>query len=335
MNRRAVLLVAAVVLAAAAYGAWWLLLARGLEAGIAAWIEARRNEGWRIEHGKIAIGGFPFRLIAEVADPAIEAPDWSWSGPVWRAVVKPWDHAHVFAMAEGTQKFGLRFGDERIEATLDGDKLLASLRHSQGVVRRVDVDLSKPIFDSAALRGRYAAERLEIHFRRNAGEAADRPAGTRDLALDTKDAILPQGLGGPLGNLLGTARLRARLAGEIGTGKDALIAWREAGGTVELEELSVAWGPLEARLNATLALDRQNRPLGAGTLRARGHEKTIDAVEGAKLLRPIEAQMLRLAFAAMAKRDADPRPFVELPATAQDGRLSIGPVPVLRFGPLF
>jgi len=335
MDRRAVLLIAVLVAAVAAYGAWWLALARAVDKGIQEWIEARRAEGWRIEHGRIETSGFPFRLIAEVEGPKLAAQGWSWSGAVVRAVAKPWDFGHIFAMAEGPQLFGFEFDGQRREATLEAEKMLASFRQTEGRIRRADVDLTKPVLASAAFGGTTSAERLQIHFRANSGETADRPADTADVALSADGALLPAERAGPLGPALSRASMRARLKGEIGGSKEALAAWRDGGGTIEIDGAKLVWGPLEAELNATLALDKAWRLLGAGTLKARGYDKTIDAVEAAKLLRPVEAQMLRIALAVKAKRDADPRAFVELPVTAQDGRLSVGPVPVLRLQPLF
>ena len=335
MDRRAILLVGSLVLALAAYAAWWFALAQSLREGVLAWTEARRAEGWTIAHGAIETSGFPFRLILSLPEPNVVAPGWSWSGPMLRGVVKPWGPGHVIATVEGRQRGRLDAGETAVEFAMSMERAVASFRIAQGRATRFDLEIVSPVLDAQPQGGRFSAHRVELHYRANDGQGADRPDGSADIALSTEGLRLPDGLAGLLGADVAAAGLRARLKGDIGAGREALARWRDEGGTVEIEGATLLWGPLDARLDATLALDKAWRLLGAGTLRARGYDKTIDAVEAARLLRPVEAQMLRLALATRAKRDADPRAFVDLPATAQDGRLFVGPVPVLRLQPLF
>jgi hypothetical protein len=335
MDRRAIVLVGSLVLALAAYATWWFALAASLRDGLRAWIEARRAEGWTVAHGDIETSGFPFRLILSLPEPSIAAPGWSWSGPVLKGVVKPWGPDHVIAAVEGRQVGRLGHGEAALDFALSMERAVASFRIAKGRASRVDLEIVVPVLDATPPGGRFAAQRVEVHYRANEGQVPDRPAGSADIALSAEGLRLPEGLGGPLGADVASAAIRARIKGDFGLEREALARWRDDGGTIEIEGATLAWGPLDARLDATLALDKAWRPIGAGTLRARGYDKTIDAVEAARLLRPVEAQLLRLALATRAKRDGDPRAFVDLPATAQDGRLFVGPVPVLRLQPLF
>ncbi|HZH45399.1 MAG TPA: DUF2125 domain-containing protein, partial [Roseococcus sp.] len=54
-------LLALVLLAGGACVAGWDMATRRMEAGLAAWSEARRAEGWRVAHVPAERVGFPFR----------------------------------------------------------------------------------------------------------------------------------------------------------------------------------------------------------------------------------------------------------------------------------
>jgi hypothetical protein len=115
-----------------------------------------------------------------------------------------------------------------------------------------------------------------------------------------------------------------------------MARWRDSGGKIDVTRFVLTWAPLDADGDATLALDQANRPLGAGTLRVRGHNEAIDALVQARLIRPQEAFAAKLMLSPLARPAPDGRPQIQTPVTAQDGRLSINnipllPLPALRF----
>src|SRR6185295_1371880 len=87
--------------------------------------------------------------------------------------------------------------------------------------------------------------------------------------------------------------------------REAVAAWRDAGGTLEIRRLTLDWAPL------ALAGDG---PLGAFTLRIAGYAETIDAIAGAGALRPREAAAIKAALNLLARQEgADGRREVRLP----------------------
>ncbi|MEM8793793.1 MAG: DUF2125 domain-containing protein [Pseudomonadota bacterium] len=83
MKRIIGIMAAAVVLAGAAWALWWQALASGQEAAIAAWFDARRDQGWQAEHGTVEVEGFPVRLERRIQNIALTDPGtgWSWNLP--------------------------------------------------------------------------------------------------------------------------------------------------------------------------------------------------------------------------------------------------------------
>lgn len=114
---------------------------------------------------------------------------------------------------------------------------------------------------------------------------------------------------------------------------DAMIQWRDAGGTVEIERLVANWGPLALTANGTLALDHRLQPIGAFTATVRGYNETVDAVVAAGAMTPAQATATKLWLNAKMESD-EGGAKVKLPITIQDGMLSMGPVKLAQLPPI-
>jgi hypothetical protein len=125
---------------------------------------------------------------------------------------------------------------------------------------------------------------------------------------------------------------KGRLPG--GTLANSIAAWRDDGGSIEINKVAVRWGPVDADGNGTLALDEQNRPLGAFTARWRGYDETIDALQATGQLKPFPAAAAKIALRALARQNKDGPDEVQIPLTAQDGRLFVAGIPLLPVPPL-
>ena len=75
-------LLIAVAVIAALLAAGWLVVARGVEAGLRGWFEARNAEGWVAEYGALSTDGFPHSFRTVLTDITLADPD---SGLVWSA----------------------------------------------------------------------------------------------------------------------------------------------------------------------------------------------------------------------------------------------------------
>src|SRR3546814_20885801 len=71
-----------------------------------------------------------------------------------------------------------------------------------------------------------------------------------------------------------------------GPPSQAIEAWRQNGGTVEIPWLNLVWGPLDLRAKGTATLDGRMRPLGALTADIRGYRETLTAFSSAGLVPP-------------------------------------------------
>lgn len=83
MRRLIKWLVMIVVLLATTWSVWWYIGASGQEAGLAHWLEQRRDEGWQAEAASIEVTGYPMNFRLEAREIALADPrsGWSWEAP--------------------------------------------------------------------------------------------------------------------------------------------------------------------------------------------------------------------------------------------------------------
>ena len=159
------------------------------------------------------------------------------------------------------------------------------------------------------------------------------PPPSAELSLRLDGVTLPQAQPGPLGPHVQWLTAEAVLDGSVrpdGPAK-ALAAWRDEGGAVEIRRLELAWGPLLLSGNATLALDGNMQPEGAGTANIRGYGETIDALVAQGLMKPQAGTLTKAALGLMAKTPADGGAKVlTVPLSIQNRVLYAGPIGLLK-----
>lgn len=297
----------------------WLVLAQRVEAEVAAWAEARRAEGYVLAWSRLDVGGFPLRFVVGFADARIAKDGWSIEAPLLSADLAPWRPDRIDLAASRLAVAGPGGGLALETAT-------AALALEGGRASRLTVE-------GAAAIARAGAEEL----------------GRADKARLVVDRFAPDAPDWRTESLAGQATLwraqpAARFAGRLlfdepfdldltGAIKGPLTTferWRDAGGTTELDRLTLAWGPLKVDGNATVSLDGEMRPLGAGTATLRGVDPTLDRLAARGDVKPGDAAIAKVVLGLMAKPAADGASEVSVPVTAQDGQLYLGPVPVLK-----
>lgn len=345
MRRSLAIVVVAVALAAGAYTLYWFRAADALGTGVASWADARRAEGWTVALGPVAVGGFPFRLEAVVDGFTIgrDSPvAWRWTGPRLTAAAPPWTTDRLSLDAPGAHRIKAQLPgrEERIAfdaATAHGTVRLAP----DGKIARLDAVLAG-VSGQSGEGGHFHADNvvLELDGATNAGA----PAGPGSGALRAPEAgrihltaqgiDLPDGTTGPLGRHIDHLEAEIGLDGALPSGpsRQALEAWRQAGGTVELRKVVVDWGRFQAEADGTLALDSDMQPIGAFTTRLSGVDNALDALVATGRIDPRAGAMAKIVLHVLAKPANDPaQPSeVQVPVTLQDRKLFLGPAALVR-----
>lgn len=144
------------------------------------------------------------------------------------------------------------------------------------------------------------------------------------------DANVTENLGRRLDRLAGHLSVRGALD-PTDISPAGLARWRDAGGTVELSDFTLVWGPLRIAGEGTLAVDQALQPVGAFTAQIAGLDRLINLLEQNGNLPPQQAAIARIALAVLTRAPANGGPLeARVPVSIQNRQLSVGPIPLLR-----
>lgn len=316
-----------------AWTAVWMVAARHIADRFVQWVDVQRAAGITVAFESFDVKGWPFGWRAVIEKPSASgagAAGWAWSGERLVASTDPRDLSTVSFRIPGLHAARVGAGDLATNLKLRAARPEGTLRFDdKGRVERLDLD-----FEALELTLDDAPEPLQVRALKF-GLAPHRPdnptyrTDTLDLSVDAKGVRLPAPVEAlaTLGRDIVSAGIVARVQGRIIGTKlgEALKVWRDDGGTLEVSKLALAWGPLLLDGDGTVALDAENRPMGAATARIAGFGETIDALATSGTIRPAMAAGLKIALTLMARQDAEAgnRPRVTIPMTAQDGAFSV------------
>ena len=131
--------------------------------------------------------------------------------------------------------------------------------------------------------------------------------------------------------------MEAKLSGPALVGWDvaSLNRWRAGGGILEIQNLQVSAGGLGVVFSGTIALDALFRPIGAGTVVIDGYRELLETFYSSGLINNVAkiAATLTLDLLSIVSEDSG-QTSVEAPISVQDGVLSVGPVALMKVGPV-
>jgi hypothetical protein len=337
MRRRLwVLLLALPVLLLIGDVVYWRFAVRQLQAGYQAWIHQRQAAGWKTTVGQTAEGGWPLSATLTITGLALQggAPDiiegvrWSADRITLRSDL--WHPTALVISVAGEQRLGVGPGPDlpvtadRLDATLGLH--LGEVPHAVDLVAR---NLRAGPGDPA---NTLTVGLLQTHVTLDPSPAQDHPSAA--FSVSAEAIGLPQAVKWPLGPILSSFTIDGSLIGAMPLGHgltQAATAWRDAGGSLEIQHLALGWGPLGLTASATLALDDQLQPMGAGTSRIIGYAATLDALAKNGVLSRSAVVAAKAVLSLLAGSPDDNAPSeVDVPLTLQYRTLSMRQVPLVR-----
>ncbi|MFI4985954.1 MAG: DUF2125 domain-containing protein [Alphaproteobacteria bacterium] len=337
---RPLLALSALALLAAGYTAFWFYEAGVVRSGLAEWTAVRRAEGMTVDYEAPRISGFPLRIKARVEHPTIADPaqHWRWRGDAVEAAAFPWAFRHVTVHPIGRQELSFVVAGDTAVMTASAAEASATVAVGErGALQKGSFDAADITLSLPGAAGAVSARLVHVELAAAASPSGDAKgpalAPSLAIALRIEDLTLPAAAAGPLGPQLGQLTAEGQLRGPL-DGKSALAAlagWRDAGGTLELKSFSLAWGPLQLAGNATLALDPNMQPEGAGTAQIRGFEETIDGLVEHGLVKANDGAIAKGVLGLLAKTPPDGGPkLLTVSLTIQKQALYAGPIRLLR-----
>lgn len=337
MRRWLIPFLGAIVVLAIGYAGLWLWAEHELGRGFSRWAAAGRSSGWQISCAPPRHGTSPLAATLVVPDLTVAGGDDQIPGGLaWHAerVVIEVSLLHprvVVVRAHGAER--LRFsGLPDVPFTANDLHALVPLQLGEPP-RRVDIEAANlsagaPASDGSGL----SVTHLELHVQWPQQEQGLQPSFA--VAMRASDLVLPGRAQWPLGPHVALVTGDAAFNGQMPrayTLAERAAAWRDAGGQLRAQRVTLTWGALNLSGNATLSLDHGLQPTGSGTARVVDPSETLNALAAHGVI------TRRAAFAAnavLALMEHVPEgggsPVVEIPVTVQDRTLSVGNIPLAK-----
>jgi len=330
------LLVGVLLLATAHFAIWRYEVGR-LDAGFAAWLAARRAEGWHANTGTPEPGGWPMAATLTVPDLLLEGGEpeipqgLAWSAERIELRVELFSPATLAVNATGTQH--LRIGDAP-DIAFTAESMVAQLPLT--AVAPPDAVSVTTRTLRAGLGTVGSSDSVTIGLAQLDGAIGSPTAWSWRLSAEA--IALPADRAWALGNRISSLSTEGALDGPLppaGSLTALATAWRDGGGRFEIRRLAMGWGPLGLSGNATLTLDQRLQPAGTGSVRAIGYDAALDALVSGRVLTPGAGLAAKAVLSLLAGSRAEGGsqggpPEVEVPLTLQDRTLSMRQAPLVR-----
>jgi hypothetical protein len=325
------LLGAVLIIGIGVYSAFWWIAAGKIERAATAWREAAPAQKIDVSWQKMRVGGYPFSFRLELSGVALKSsatnPPAELQAPNASASIWPWNfHTAWFDAPDGLSasvgpantpfaKLSADQGDGAVALSGDGGTTiwlsLYGAKTSAG--------------ETLAARAIHAWVILPP------GAPATHLDSGLVFAVAARDLTLPAAPPGfsPTIDDLGFS-LTMRGAFPAGPLRQAATAWRDSGGTVELDHLDLRWGDMAINGSGTLALDSDLQPVGGLSGGVSGFDPLLTALVASGRVKASDARVARLALAMLAKTGPDGRPEIAASLTIQNGEMYLGPA---KLGP--
>jgi hypothetical protein len=246
----------------------------------------------------------------------------------------PWRLDRITLRNRGANRVSLTRDTLRVDGTLECDDVLVRLEAGRRDGGRYLVELEGAKLSLTEPPMTAEATHFAVDLRLYRVQPGDHLQTAADLGLGVTNLVT--GLVGAVQGTPMTANLHANLMGAVPAGPldQAVAAWRDDGGTIEVRRLTFAASSVNVLANGTLALDNQMRPMGAATAAIRGFDEALDRLTRAGTVNPRDAQLAKLLLAAVAQPNADGERVLNVPVTGQNGWLYVGPMRLTRLDPL-
>jgi hypothetical protein len=323
---------AALLVLIGGYSAYWLFVARQIGDGIGAWAQSAGDKEVDASWRAVGVTGFPLSFRVSLTDLVLRDRSVS-PAPELRvgtllANAAPWDLYDWRLGAPSGLAAELEGAGERptlrlAAASAAGALALGSAGGGTLWLRLTDAGTEggDAVRAAAAIVWIILPSRpAQRHTEPNFGVAAD--------LYRVRLPVAARALGENLEQLAFGVTVKGALPG--GNLVRSVASWRDAGGTIELDNLALKWGGLGATATGTLALDQDLQPIGGFSGAIEGYDQVLRALVEAGRMRPGDAGLAQLALTMLAKAGPDGRPQIATSFTIQNGQMFLGPA---RIGP--
>jgi len=272
-----------IAIAAIGYGALWSSVGTDAKRNLVDSLEAMRDQGMKVQYSSPKLRGFPYRMEVSVEGLAVAAPKQGWvfetdaltlTGHVW----KP----ELWFVTTTKAKANLLNG----ALTVNAKTLSASAKTDEDQTLQLGIDLA-----DTTLKGRLTQNNTlkgtvaELHLRLPSALTGETEGLMEETRFKGFLRLVNFGSEGRSVRGLTNGELEFTWHG-VGPTKWSRVElgnWRDSGGTLEVERLSLKFSDDELKADMSISLDEDLRPMGAGSLTLIGaplsHLKDADILD--------------------------------------------------------
>jgi hypothetical protein len=309
------------------YIAHWLIVARQIGDGVAGWAKKERAEKIEVSWQSLGVEGFPLAYRVALANAVLRdnrlTPSPELRIPALSATARPWGLASWQLMAPQGLSADIAGGGERPALKLAAHIAAGAVAVDSAAGTSLWLSLRDLAAEAGAAVPISSADTWVILPAKPPRSHTEPAFG---VALDLRQVRLP-GMASVLNDTIDELAFGITVKGAIPSGRlaQAVSEWRDAGGTVELDNLHLNWGEVGATASGTLALDRELQPIGGFSGGIEGYDQILTGLVQSGRLRAADAGLARLALAMLAKAGPDGRPEIKTAFTIQNGQMFLGP----------
>jgi len=318
-----------------AYSGWWWVASNVITGRIDQFIAGEQAKGAKIAPTRVSVGGYPFAFTVKLKDVSLAWPGgFGFSSQNLRLRLLPWSLHRFGVTATGGFEVALPAGTTRPPMVFDGETLRGHASFGKTAMP-LSLDLTADTVSGSSATAENAPPNRELTVTTvefDGTRPTVEPTADTDIAYDLSLKLMGVSAqvleGNPLGAKIEQAALHVQLLGKPPATWDeaGLNAWREVGGTVNLNTLALQWGQLSLSADGTLALDKEMQPEGAFTAHLTGYEQAIDSLAAAGWLKLGSASIAKLALGIASHPGPDGKPSVNTPLSIQNRRISAGAI---------
>ncbi len=316
-----------------AYTAWWSTLAWRVRTALAdAPAKALSEKGVQLDLRDPVVGGFPLSVTVDLSGVRAQWP----SGTVVEtgavtATAFAWAPIDITLASTAPMRLDLAGSARHDPMTGTADSVLVQASLGlDGKPKQVTASFQSATVGMVEGGNPLKAEDVILTWT----APSQPPAGPTDSQGQTSLLVngldLPGAVPAPLQQRIDQLALSYEPRGPLPTkpSVEGMTAWRDGGGILDIRSFRVLWSGMDLRANATLALDHDMQPEGAGTAELSGAAALIDVMATRGNVPVEQATLMKQGLKGLTRRSDDGRDILSVPVTLQNRQLSVGPVVV-------
>lgn len=314
-------LIAVVLVAALGWGGYWFVGSRAVERGVETWFAEQAAEGRVAEREAVEVQGFPNRFDLTVTAPRLFDPQsgYGWSAPFIQLLSLSYQPWKIIAAFPPEQVVTTPWQD----LTINSAKLQASTALAPG--SPIGVSRMTLVGDEIEVRSSlgWASAAQTLRF---ATKTASDDGLEHEIGLEALEVTPDSGLAAALPDLpptLSRIQLDAILgfAAPVGEGTPPVVSG------VDVKKALITWGDFALYGKGRVAANADGLGEGRIDFRLTNWRKLLPLAVATGAISAEALPTWERALSLLAAQSGDGE-ALELPLTMQNGRMSLGPLPL-------